>query len=682
MKWNSLKTKMLVNILGLTIAIYALTILVITLSNRKNAINTAIEISTSKSLETSLQMEQYLNGPILSARNLAISFDALRLSGNKNRSYYTRLLKETLEKNPEYLSVWTMWEKDALDGNDAAYINSTLYDEAGHYSVTFYKDKGTILNENTLVENFNEDYYTLPAKSQKEILMEPYYYSYSEDTTEKYFTTSMEIPVVEDGKTLGVIGIDIDLKELSKITHQIKLYESGFGLLISNTGQIAAYGDENLIGESFTGVFDFADSKLLEYIKSGTAHNIIIPSDYYNTDMVVCLTPIHVGSSETPWSLCTVVPKNETLRAANKVFLNGTIAGVIGLIFLTLLVYFQAGNFIKPIHKAIKLAEEIAKGNLTTTIEVDRKDELGTLQESLHTMKLKLTEMVHKLQQVSSNIAEASLQINSTAQQLSSGATQLAASTEEVSSTMEQMAVNIEQNTQNAVQTDKIATAVAQDARNVLKASQDSMVSIKNIAGKIRIINDIAFQTNILALNAAVEAARAGEHGKGFAVVAAEVRKLAERSKAAADEINDLSNHGVAITEESTGLLNNIIPQIEKTTRLIQEISAASTEQSTGAEQVNSAMQQLNNVTQQNATASEEMSSSAEQMTGQASQLKELIAYFRVNGDGARDHNTEIQDMAKPVSSKTVNGNMKPANRKNRLKENTAGSIDTSFEKF
>jgi methyl-accepting chemotaxis protein len=681
MKWNSLKTRMLLSILGFTLLIYAITILVITLSDRKNAVSVANEMSISKAHETSMQVQLYLNRAIESSHDLVNSFNALRKAGNKNRVYYNNQLKETLEKNDAFLAVWSMWETNELDRNDRAYRAHYPYDEKGHYNVTFYKDKGRTSIEQGKVSQYNENFYTMASKTQNEVILEPYYYTYTGDSSNMYFETSIVVPVIENGKMKGAVGIDIDLKELSRITGSIRLYETGYGVLVSNEGVIAAYEKEEMIGEGFTGKFDFAGGQLLSAIKNGELKSINIFSKQYNTELFTCVTPIKIGNSGTPWSLCTVVPKDETLTDANKVLFRAVITGIAGLMVLTLLVFYQAGNFIKPIYKAVELARQIAGGNLTATIEVDRKDELGTLQESLKTMKMKLTDMVQELQQASSNIAEASHQINSTAQQLSSGATELASSTEEVSSTMEQMVANIEQNTQNAVQTDNIAIMVASDARQVLKASQDSMTSIKNIADKIKIINDIAFQTNILALNAAVEAARAGEHGKGFAVVAAEVRKLAERSKAAADEINSLSNNSVSITEDATNLLNNIIPLIEKTTRLIQEISAASTEQGSGAEQVNSAMQQLNNVTQQNAAASEEMSSSAEQMTGQAEHLKELIAYFKVIEEPLQPvqrkerNNKEKSPVAKSdhAQSRKINGHSRPV---------TISSMDSKFESF
>jgi len=325
-------------------------------------------------------------------------------------------------------------------------------------------------------------------------------------------------------------------------------------------------------------------------------------------------------------------------------------------------------SLINSTNEIIEIAKTVAEGDLT--VELKMRSEEDELIKALMDMVKSVEEMVIKVQVAADGIADASSEMSSNAQQVSQGATEQASSAEEVSSSMEEMSSNIQQNTDSAQQTEKISLTAADGMSKVRNVSQESLKSIKEIAGKISIIGDIAFQTNILALNAAVEAARAGEHGRGFAVVAAEVRKLAERSKIAADEINILSQSSVAATEESEKMIQKIIPDIEKTARLLQEIAAASMEQSSGASQINNAITQLNEVTQQNAAAAEEMATSSEELSAQSDNLRDLVGFFKVNNEINTKKNTDIRKekskIIKPIEKK-------PSNSSPRISENGKG---------
>ena len=274
-------------------------------------------------------------------------------------------------------------------------------------------------------------------------------------------------------------------------------------------------------------------------------------------------------------------------------------------------------------------AKQVAQGNLM--VDLKKRSDKDELIESLSNMVEKLKEVVTEVQSAADNVATGAQEMSATAQQMSQGATEQAASAEEISSSMEQMASNIRQNTDNAMQTEKIAVKSSVDAKDGGKAVTETVAAMKQIATKISIIEEIARQTNLLALNAAIEAARAGEHGKGFAVVASEVRKLAERSQSAAGEISQLSTSSVAIAEQAGDMLNKMLPDIQKTAELVQEISASSKEQDTGAEQINKAIQQLDQVIQQNAGATEEMASTSEELSSQSEQLKSTIAFFTLD---------------------------------------------------
>ena len=301
-----------------------------------------------------------------------------------------------------------------------------------------------------------------------------------------------------------------------------------------------------------------------------------------------------------------------------------------------LLGIFLSRSITKPLGQAVELARAISKGDLRQDLDGhyrSRKDEVGVLASALGDMMTSLRDIVVSVNTSSNNVSSGSQQISSTAEELSQGATEQAAAAEEVSSSVEEMSATIRQNADNAVAAERISRKSSGDAQAGGLSVSQTVTAMKEIAGKIGIIEEIARQTNLLALNAAIEAARAGEAGKGFAVVASEVRKLAERSQNASKEISELSVKSVSVAEDAGKIIQAVVPDIQKTAEVVQEITSASREQSVGAEQIGRAVTQLDTVIQQNAASSEELASMAEELNGQAIQLADTLAYFKLPSD-------------------------------------------------
>lgn len=292
----------------------------------------------------------------------------------------------------------------------------------------------------------------------------------------------------------------------------------------------------------------------------------------------------------------------------------------------------------RSISDTLSVTERIAGGDLTVSIDIRSRDEMGLLQGALREMVARLQQVIGEIRSGASGLASASEQVSSTSQSLSQGTSEQAASVEETSASLEEMSASITRNAENSRETERMAIRGARDADESGRSVQETVTAMKLIAQKTGIVEEIAYQTNLLALNAAIEAARAGEHGRGFAVVAAEVRQLAGRSQAAAKEISELAESSVRVAEKSGQQLMELVPAIRKTAELVQEVTAASGEQAAGVNQVNKAMAMMDQVTQRNASAAEELASTAEEMSSQAEALSQLVSYFRTGDDRPAIH--------------------------------------------
>jgi methyl-accepting chemotaxis protein len=386
----------------------------------------------------------------------------------------------------------------------------------------------------------------------------------------------------------------------------------------------------------------------------------------------------------------------EADRAANHTAFEHTFWVLTGLCAAVLAVgagsaWVLSATITRGLTRSVGIANEVAAGNLDTSIDTARRDELGDLQRALarmiesltrtaaiataisrgdltqdfrarsdrdrlglalETMLVKLREVISTAAGSAASVSASAQEMSSTADTISNGANQQAAAAQEASASIEQMTANIRQSADNATQTEKIAIQSAAEAQQSGNAVGNAVAAMKTIAQKITIIQEIARQTDLLALNAAVEAARAGEHGKGFAVVASEVRKLAERSQQAAAEISVLSAETVTVSGEAGRMLETLVPNIQRTADLVQEISAATREQNTGAEQINQAIRDLDRIIQQNAAAAQQSAATSDELAGQAGRLNGIFAYFQLAADTAAPVSAAAPPRAKAPAAK------------------------------
>jgi len=596
-----------------------------------------------------------LNRAMMSARSLRSAVEALRLEAKEQpearkqiRPRILKVLYRMLENEPSFVGSYTGFEPNALDGADSSVAKMLGQDDQGRFIPWVYPDPTTreklvepLLGMESQERDANGiragEYYLCSKESKQDCVIDPYLYPLGNT---EVLLTSMVTPLLDDGKFLGIAGIDLPVPFIQQISEEVSagLYEGDSVVIIaSHIGIVSGHSlDSKLLGKGVATVLGSENPEMLTAIQGHKTAFI------KTEDRLIAVVPFNIGNLDKPWTISISVPIKKA--ASSLIGLNNTledkktearnysiILSLICIFVAVLIIVFVANSITKALAQAVQFAHALAEGDLRTTITVKGKDETGQLLLAMDSMSKKLVDVVQQIQDNSQQISTAAGQVSDTANSLSSAASEQAASVEETSASIEEMGASINQNNENAQMTDKIATESSIAASDGGESVAGTVKAMTEIAEKISIIEDIAYQTNMLALNAAIEAARAGEHGKGFAVVAAEVRKLAERSQVAASEISILTSDSVKVAEKAGSLLEKMVPDVTRTAQLVQEISAASEEQSSGVGQINSAMQQLDRLTQQNAAGSEELAATAEEMQAQSGNLQQVVSFFQLD---------------------------------------------------
>ena len=614
-----------------SVNVFAIVIISTLLLNKSTTLQE--EITSEKAMEMAfhygVDVQAELEVAMDASRTMAHTFQSLREKGAVDRKLVATILKGILKNNPDFIATYTLWEPNAIDGEDFKYRNkkSKGYDKTGRFIPYYTRSDDGNFNLEPLVDYQTAgdgDYYQIPLKTKKEAILDPYMYSVG---GKEVLITSLVVPIIINGKVYGIAGIDIGLFDLAVKINKIKPYETGYAALISSAGEYVSHPDPKRIGKPNN------EKQANESIKKGLEYSFINRSSTLGTDVYRAFVPIRIGKTLTAWSMQIVIPLDKVMAPINEMKIFAIILIIIAIIISTIVVIFISRSITTPIKEASFVAAKIADGNLDIEHPekyLKRNDEIGELANSFKNMTESVGNVVKKISENTSLLLDASEQVSATSQSLSGETNNQAANLEEVTSSLEEIMANISSSTENAKNTGKLAQKSSGMAGEGGSAVKETLESMKIISEKINQIDGIASQTNLLALNAAIEAARAGEHGKGFAVVASEVRKLAENSKVVSKEIQELTFSSLDISEKAGNLLGEIVPSIQETAELIQNVVLSSEEMETGINQIGTGMNQLNDITQINAASSEELASTAESLKGQAKELAETMKFFKI----------------------------------------------------
>ncbi|MFH1000003.1 MAG: GAF domain-containing protein, partial [Bacteroidota bacterium] len=391
-KGMKLNTKILVFILTTALVIFVAAIGYVSLNFKQKSLNNAQQVSDAYTKQYASLCKTRLDEYMLVCRTVVNSFEQYEsIPAEYRRNTFMQIMKDVLILNEEVLSVWTIWELEAIDGMDSLYVNKPGSTHKGNFSPTFYKENGEIMLE-TSIETvlFQGDYYTIPKSTLQETIMDPYFYSYTGNKEDEIHQTSLVIPIVVNEEFKGVVGIDIPLSKLQELTTSISPFAGSYALLLANNGAIVSHPDTAYIDKNFADIFPRINrkQKLIEKIKEAETVSFKMKDIHDGKKKYVSLSPVKIGNSSTPWSLAIISPVKSIMVRVNETFIYAIFVGILGLLGLCFVILVISRSISRPLTKINKTLNNVSRGDIRkdNLLRIKSNDEIGEMADSVNTL--------------------------------------------------------------------------------------------------------------------------------------------------------------------------------------------------------------------------------------------------------------------------------------------------------
>lgn len=643
----------------------------------------AEKLATAEAREYGTQIGVSVDKAMESARTLAsLMGGAKEVSGFFARDQATSMMKAIIRNSPYLDGIWMVWKRNGFEGVDGAFANEPMHDETGRFIPRWYRKDGEIVGE--AVKDYAEegqagDFYRVPFETQQNYITPPTMVNWNGRNLMK---VSVSVPLIGKDEVFGVAGADVILDGMQDIVSDASLFGSGYGFIISDQGKMIAHPKSEIIGDDVFNFFDGAmEEKLAEAIKQGTDLQFRSTSAVTGKDTFYIFVPFELAGTGVKWLFGVNVPMDSVTQEARAIMFINAAMGTVALIIIGLIIFFVAGNIVRPLKRIVASAEAVAEGDLQTDVDIHQKDEIGLLADGLRKMIANLVEMIETAEQktreageqaeaakiateeaeeaknaaesakrdgmlqaaealegIVNRITSSSDALSSQVHSASEGAGSQSEMASEVATAMEQMNVSVLEVARNASLAAESAEGAREQARQGSEVVSSLVEAINEVntrtdevkgllaglgqkadgIGKImEVINDIADQTNLLALNAAIEAARAGDAGRGFAVVADEVRKLAEKTIDATKDVEEY----VGMIQNGT---RNSIDSMDLAADAVTRSSSLAEDAGDSLDEIVSIVHTTADRVSIIATASEEQSSVSEQISRSVDEVNRI----------------------------------------------------------